>query len=63
MDEIIITKYQQLFPELNERQRRLWAASEAKSLGYGGVIGHFKKSATQHLKYIPRSSVGLLDIA
>ena len=36
MDEII-TKYQQLFPELNERQRRLWAASEAKSLGYGGV--------------------------
>jgi Rhodopirellula transposase DDE domain len=24
-------------PELNERQRRLWASSEARALGYGGV--------------------------
>ncbi len=24
-------------PELNERQRRLWAASEARALGYGGI--------------------------
>jgi transposase len=37
MEEIIITKYHNMFPELNERQRRLWAASEANSLGYGGV--------------------------
>ena len=26
-------------------------------------IGHFKKSATQHLKYIPRNRLGLFDIA
>jgi hypothetical protein len=26
-----------MLPELNERQRRLYLASEAKSLGYGGV--------------------------
>jgi hypothetical protein len=37
MEETIITKYRSMFPELNERQRRLWAASEAISLGYGGV--------------------------
>jgi hypothetical protein len=37
MEEIIARKYQTLRPELNERQRRLWAASEAIALGYGGV--------------------------
>lgn len=37
MEEIIARKYQILGHELNERQRRLWAASEAMSLGYGGV--------------------------
>ena len=33
MEEIIATKYLALKDELNERQRRLWAASEASSLG------------------------------
>ena len=37
MEEIIARKYQILKPELNERQRRLWAASEAMSLGHGGI--------------------------
>jgi hypothetical protein len=26
-----------MLPELNERQRRLYLATEAKSIGYGGV--------------------------
>ena len=26
--------------ELDEKARRLWAASEAKSLGYGGIQGN-----------------------
>jgi len=30
-------KYEQLAPWLDERTRRLWAASEAKQLGYGGI--------------------------
>ena len=30
-------KYRSLDPHLNERTRRLWAASEASALGYGGV--------------------------
>ena len=37
MEEIIVRKYQALKDELNERQRRLWAASEALCLGRGGV--------------------------
>src|ERR1035441_10527326 len=30
-------RYAQLAPELNERQRRLWAASQANAIGLGGV--------------------------
>jgi transposase len=37
MDEIIANQFFFLKNELNERQRRLWAASEAVSLGRGGV--------------------------
>jgi len=37
MEEIISRKYQTLKSEWNERQRRLWAASEAMFVGYGGV--------------------------
>jgi len=33
----IRAKYISLFPVLDERARRLWAASEAKSLGYCGI--------------------------
>ncbi|MGI0484866.1 ISAzo13 family transposase [Pantanalinema rosaneae CENA516] len=31
-------KYQHLSPFLNERSRRLWAATEAEALGYGGIV-------------------------
>ena len=34
---LIKEKYESLSGELNERSRRIWAASEANSLGYGGV--------------------------
>ena len=38
MDEDTIrTKYEALSPELTERSRRLWAATEAMSLGRGGM--------------------------
>jgi transposase len=37
MESVISIKYQALYHEFNERQRRLWAASEAISLGHGGV--------------------------
>lgn len=36
-EEIIRTKYTNLKDILSEKQRRLWAASEASILGYGGV--------------------------
>jgi hypothetical protein len=31
------SKYKALAPALNERSRRLWAATEAKALGHGGI--------------------------
>jgi hypothetical protein len=30
-------KYRALAPALNERSRRLWAASEARAVGHGGI--------------------------
>ena len=51
MEEIISRKYQMLKKELNERQRRLWAASEALSLGYGGV------SAVAHATGMSRTTI------
>ena len=37
MEEIMARKYSVLSSVLNERQRRLWAASEMLSLGRGGL--------------------------
>jgi DNA-binding transcriptional regulator GbsR (MarR family) len=56
MEEIILRKYEVLQNELNERQRRLWAASETLSLGYGGIslvaraTGLSRTTITQGLK-------------
>jgi len=36
-EEAIGDKFRALAAELNERQRRLWAASEARSVGWGGI--------------------------
>ena len=36
MEAIIARKFHTLKSEWNERQRRLWAAVESVSLGYGG---------------------------
>jgi len=37
IDPVLQQKYAALFPYLNERQRRLVAAADARDLGYGGV--------------------------
>jgi Rhodopirellula transposase DDE domain len=40
VDEAAIgAKFRSLAGELNERQRRLWAASEARAAGRGGIVG------------------------
>jgi len=36
---MIRQKYQALLPNMDERMRRLWAAAEAKALGWGGIAG------------------------
>ena len=35
--EVISTKYRDISFCLNERSRRMWAATEAKSYGWGGI--------------------------
>ncbi len=35
--EVVRQKYRMLKQSLNERSRRLWAAAEARALGYGGA--------------------------
>lgn len=37
MEAIIREKFEALSPRLDERSRRLWAGTEARALGYGGV--------------------------
>ena len=37
MEQTVKCKYEALFPLMNERVRRCWAAAEAKALGYGGI--------------------------
>jgi hypothetical protein len=56
--QIIETKYQIIEPHLNEKTRRLWAAAEASSLGYGGV------STVAAATHIARSTIhdGLHDL-
>lgn len=36
-EESVAAKYQSLAPVLTERSRRLWAATEARALGHGGI--------------------------
>jgi DNA-binding transcriptional ArsR family regulator len=35
--EKIQNKYEKLLPYLNEKTRRIWAATEAQSIGWGGI--------------------------
>jgi hypothetical protein len=37
MESAIRRRFSAVAPALDERQRRLWAAAEAKALSYGGV--------------------------
>ena len=36
LEASIVTKYSSIAPALDERARRLWAASESIAIGYGG---------------------------
>jgi hypothetical protein len=41
-------RFERLKPDLNERTRRLWAASEAMELGHGGITCVFKATAVAY---------------
>ena len=36
LEGAIVAKFAVVFPLLNERARRLWAAAESRAIGYGG---------------------------
>ena len=36
LEQSIMRKYAALRPDLDERSRRLWGATEAREIGYGG---------------------------
>ena len=57
-EEAIGERFRALAGEFNERQRRLWAAAEARSAGYGGI------SAVVRATGISESTVlrGLADL-
>jgi transposase len=50
-EQVIQAKFQKLAPILNEQQKRLWAATEAIHLGYGGV------SIVQRATNLSRSTI------
>ena len=59
--KLIHEKYNSLWHSLNEKSRRLWAASEAKAYGYGGItlvseaIGISNKTIHKGLKELSNS--------
>ena len=61
--EWIRDKYERLSPSLNERTRRVWAATEAMSLGWGGVTtvaratGIARKTIHAGIRELRRSAV------
>jgi len=56
-------KYRKLFPVMTERSRRIWAATEAQSLGHGGVsavaraTGISRNTIAQGMKELQLSEV------
>ena len=58
IEAAIRQRFSDLAPVLNERERRLWAAAEARSLGYGGI------SLVAHLTGVSRRAihVGLKEL-
>ena len=55
LEQMIREKFLRLQDTLNEQQKRLWAASEALSYGYGGVTAVHKATGLSRLPLISAS--------
>lgn len=59
--QVLRQKYSVLAPALNERSRRLWAATEAKSIGHGGIacveraVGISRSTISRGIKELARA--------
>ena len=49
VEAAIREKYRTLAPALNERQRRLWAGTEANQLGFGGMAVVIRATGLSYL--------------
>jgi hypothetical protein len=58
MEAKIQAKYELISPHLDERSRRIWAATEARAIGYGGVTAVYRATG------LARSTIyaGLLEL-
>ena len=67
MVQWVVEKYEGLSALLNERSRRLWAATEARSLGRGGIAavmaatGMSSATVAKGLKELDAPAAGLVD--
>ena len=59
LEENIRDRYEDLAPLLDERQKRLWCAAEAKALGYGGISQVHRATGRSR----PVISAGLKELA
>src|SRR3990172_7080852 len=57
--QVIKSKFDALRPVMDERRRRLWAAAEAKALGWGGVT--LVAGATGLSRKIIHAGIGELE--
>ena len=57
-EEVLRQKFSEIFPHLNEKQRRLFAAQEALSWGYGGLSLVARASGLS----IPTIAAGIRDL-
>ena len=57
-EQVLSAKFEVILPHLDERQRRLLLAAEARSLGYGGIslvaraAGVSRVTARRYLEYL-----------
>jgi hypothetical protein len=58
-ERALAEKFSELFPHLNERQRRMLAAAEAKAFGYGGISAVSRASGLS----IPTVRKGIAELA
>ena len=68
MDKITENKIKKILPLLNEKQKRIYLASEAEAIGYGGISevsrisGMSRRAISRGMKEIKSENISLESI-